>query len=215
MESSIQIGKKEYLISRLKLREWLKLEDNRIRIKEATESKDIEGFSESVYSYISVAVDITREELDNLPWYNAINIFDAIQGMNNPKYEFPLLESKTKSQKVKWDYEERTWYIWSNNLASHYGWSLEYIAELEIDDAIGLLQEILVNDQLEKEWQWGLSELAYSYNTITKKSEFKELPRPDWMDGKELKELKPTKILKSMMPVGQVMTLEGKTEMWQ
>ncbi len=215
MESSIQIGKNTYSISRLKLREWLKLEDNRIRIREATESKDIDGFAEAVYSYISVAVDITREGLDNLHWYEAINLFDIIQDANLPKYEFPLLESKTKAQKVKWDYEERTWYIWSNNLATQYGWTMEYIAEIEIDDAIGLLQEILVSDQLEKEWQWGLSELAYSYNSTTKKSEFRELPRPDWMDGKELEELKTTKILKSMLPVGAVVYLDGKSEIVQ
>jgi len=74
---------------------------------------------------------------------------------------------------------------------------------------------MLVDDQLEKEWEWSLSELAYSYNSSTKKSEFKELPRPDWMDGKEIEEIKLIKIPKSMMPVGQVVRMDGTTEILQ
>jgi len=214
VESSIQIGKKKYLISRLRLREWLKLEDNRIRIKEATESKDIDGFAEGVYSYISVAIGVSSEELDELYWYEVINIFETIQAENFPKYEFPLLESKTKAKTVRWDYPERTWYIWANNLADTYGWNLEYIAELDIDDAIGLLQEILVNDQLEKEWEWGLSEIAYSYNSSTKKSEFRELPRPDWMKAPP-EEIKPIRMPKFLMPLGKIVGRDGKEEILQ
>ena len=214
MESSIRIGKKEYLISRLKLREWLKLEDNRIRIKEAIESKDIEDFAETVYSYISIAVGVSREELDSLPWYETVNILNLAQNVNSPKLEFALLNSKTKAQTVKWDYEGRTWYIWANNLADTYGWSLEDIAELDVDDAIGLLQEIIISDQLEREWEWSLSEIAYSYNSSTKKSEFKELPRPDWMK-EQREEIKPVRMPKFLMPVGKVVGRDGKEELLQ
>jgi len=214
VESSIRIGKKEYLISRLKLREWLKLEDNRIRIKEAIESKDIDGFAEAVYSYISIAVGVFREELDNLSWYETINILNIAQTVNNPGYDFALLKSKTQAQTVKWDYEGRTWYIWANNLADKYGWSLEEIAELDVDDAIGLLQEIIINDQLEKEWQWALSEISYTYNSTTKKSEFRELPRPDWMKAPR-EEIKPVRMPKFLMPIGKVVGRDGKEDLLQ
>lgn len=87
-------------------------------------------------------------------------------------------------------------------------------SELDPDDGVALLQEILTDDQLEKEWQWSLSEIAYPYNPDTKKSEFKNLPRPVWMQKEIRKPVKQIKIPASMLPVGIVrhFKMDGSSE---
>jgi hypothetical protein len=95
-------------------------------------------------------------------------------------------------------------------LSEAYSWSLEYVAELDIDDAIALLQEIATSEQTQREWEWMLSENSISYDKRSGKGSFQKLRRPDWMDRKKAPEKKrhtlgdkiPMK--KSMMPVGNV-----------
>ena len=121
----------------------------------------------------------------------------------------------TKKKPV-WDYEGRTWYSWVHDLAHAYGWSMEYIAELDIDDASSLLQELIIDDQLEKEFYWMTSEIAYPYNESSKKSEFKPLDRPIWMRD-EIRSIKEGKdqtvrILKEHLPVGNIIKLYKDTD---
>jgi hypothetical protein len=91
--------------------------------------------------------------------------------------------------------------------SSTYGWDEDRIANLDIDTAIGLLQEILITEQLDHEWQFSITELAYPYNETTKKSSFRPLPRPDWM-----KKIIPkvTKIRKDFLPLGNIIGVEQK-----
>ena len=77
---------------------------------------------------------------------------------------------------------------------------------MDIDDAISLIQEILYAEQLDREWEWALSEKSVHYDANTKTSKFKPLERPTWL--KERKEGKPpqvTKIRADMIPSGVIM----------
>jgi hypothetical protein len=169
-----------YSATRYKLREWLKLDAIREKLTDAIDAKDIDGIANSLCTFVSVASD--AKEIETLPWYEVADAFITVEIENQPKYKFALFRSKKESiDDPAWEYEGRQWYWWLNILASRYGWSAEYIAELDVDDATGLLQEILVDEQLEREWQWSLTELAYPYNESTKKSNFKPLDRPKWM----------------------------------
>lgn len=102
-----------------------------------------------------------------------------------------------------WDYEGRTWHFYSHLLAKHYGWTLEYISQLHPSDALAKIQEILTDEQLEREFQHSLSDVAYPYNSQTKKSEFHPLSRPFWMRPK-IKETPKIKIPAIYMPIGVV-----------
>ena len=83
---------------------------------------------------------------------------------------------------------------------------MEYIAELDIDDAIAHLQEIATSDQMHREWEWMLSDHSVTYDKRGK-GKFNDLHRPVWMGGKEKKtiaDIERVPIKKSMLPVGKI-----------
>jgi hypothetical protein len=116
---------------------------------------------------------------------------------------------KSTKEEESWDYEGRTWYLYAHMLASEFGWSLDEIAELDVDDAFALLQEILISSQLEKEWQWSMSDKSYGKDKNTGEWRYFNLPRPPWMEDKP-KEPKKIMIPKSLLPVGNVITYKGE-----
>ena len=198
--STIVLGGKDYKVTRAKLRKWLQLEDIREKIARATDRKDREGFIASIYSYLSVALSVTVD-FSTLSWYEVVDAYADIVALHQPMFEFPFLNTANIDGKVSWDYEGRTWYAWSHILSKEYGWSLEYIAELNIDDAIAHLQEIATSDQMQKEWEWMLSEKSVTYDKKGK-GKFHDLSRPKWMEGeKKHPDAKKIPIKKSMLPV--------------
>lgn len=109
---------------------------------------------------------------------------------------------------LPWDYEGRATFLMVHVLARTYGWSLDQVVNLEPEVGLALVNEILVDEQLQQEWDYGLSEVARVYNPTTKRSHFKPLPRPPWM-AHSLGTLK-TKIPKSVLPQGHVIDVQGK-----
>jgi len=198
----VLISATEYAVTRAGLRKWLELEDIKSRIFKATDNGDL--LADAMLSYLSVAFDIPKQDIIDAPWYEVIEAYIEVDKVNQCK-EFPVLKGKEKHEEYSWDYDGRTWYVWANALAKNYGWSLEYIANLDPNDAIALMQEIYVDEQIDKEWTWGLSEMAYPYNSTLKKSEFKPLPRPSWMQ--KVYTVPNVKIRKDFVPVGNVVRL--------
>lgn len=209
------LGSEKFVATRYKLREWIKLESIREDIVDAIETKDIDKLANSLCVYVSIASNKSVSELLELPWYEITRAFQIIESENQITQDFALFrQSKKQKENIPWDYPGRNWYWWSHALASKYGWSLEYIAMLDIDDAIGLLQEILIDDQIQKEWQWSLTEIAYPYNAATKQSNFKPLQRPMWMLPKPEdadKNLPVFKMRKDMLPLGIITRGNGET----
>lgn len=193
-------------IHRVKFRRWTELEDYREQFIQAAES-NAEDFPKKFNAYLSAALEVKEDIIAGLSWIECVELFYAIYDKNLPVSTLPLVSSVTKDKKpvkIEWDYPGRTWYLYAHMLAQAYGWTLEYIAELEIDDALALVQEILTDEQLEKEFQWGMSEIAYPYNEKTKQSRYQPLPRPHWMLP-SAKEIKKVKIPRSMMPQGLIL----------
>jgi len=62
-----------------------------------------------------------------------------------------------------------------------------------------------VDDQLDREFIYGLSEIAYHYDKNTKTRKFVPLPRPHWMREK-IQPVKKFPILKAMMPMGNIIS---------
>lgn len=204
----ILLANHEYSLDRIGLRLWLELEEIRSSILEAAENRDTDNIALSIRSYVSAALGIS-EDLTLLPWYEVASAYMLIASLCVPKYDLAILKPKKEEPKpeASWEYPERTFYLWSHILASHYKWTLEYVAEMNFNDALALLQEAMLDEQLQKEWQWSLSEVAYAYNEALKKSEFRPLPRPSWMRGDMIAPpVKKVKIPKSMMPVGKIVS---------
>lgn len=200
----IVLGKNEYTLEKPKLKKWLSLENLRLKLKDSVEKGNSDDFINQYYSLISFALGITREELENLPWIDVAVAYIEIVNLQVPDVEFPMLLAKNKGDD-DWNYEGREWYIWLHYLAKNYGWSIEYISDLDVNDAIALLQEILSSEFYAKEWQWGMSELAYTFDKNTNSGKYNPLPKPEWMKTKTIKqELPKVKIRRDFLPSGIV-----------
>ena len=158
--------------------------------------------AKAIYSYLSIVLG-GSVDFDTVSWYETASAFGDVIALNSTKYDFPILKAKIEEVSVSWDYEGRTFYIWAHMIAEKYGWDIEYIADLDIDDAVAFAQEIAIEEQLNREWEWSLSENSIKWDRKGR-GKFQPLDRPDWMSipyGRE-KELESTKILKSMLPMG-------------
>lgn len=192
---------------RIGLKKWLELDHIWTEIhRSAAERSD--QFTGKVFEYLSAASGEDIEIWEYLPWSQVAETVLKVWDLNKPRQRLPMYTDKRlqSGSQVPWEYQGREWYVWVNTFASAYHWTIEYIAELDIDDAAALFQELIIEDQLKKEWDWGLSERAYVYNQYTKRSDFKPLDRPLWM-REQIPQPKKIKIRRDMMPVGNVIDL--------
>lgn len=212
MEQSVSfdLAGRSYSVSKPGLRKWLELEETNKQIIDYMRDKNMVEASNSICSYLLLVIE--ADDLHSIFWKEIAEAYISITMLCIPSIDLPLLHGSLEDKTEGWDYDKRTWYLWSHLLASRYGWSLEYIANVDFDDALALLQEIFVENQLKREWEWSLTELAYSYNKVTQRSEFRPLPRPSWMgSGKNIpasKAEKPVRMPVEMMPIGLVMKWE-------
>lgn len=198
--------KKEYYF-----REWIELEGKKEQVIRAVEEVR-EDFPELIIDFLSTALSLNKEKLQDLGWAEIINQFSQICNDLVPKKIFPILSRpsiKDNQNKEIWDYEGRTWYFYSHILAKSYGWNLEYLSKLSVEDALAHIQEILTNEQLDREFTWSMSEASVIYDPKTKLTRPNPLPRPYWMKEKSIKSDKDVpiakfKIAKSYMPMGAV-----------
>ena len=82
--------KDELIVRRLKLKEWLLLEEARERISKAAEVKDYSGISAAVSAYISAACDI--KDWTAKPWFETMLAFQKVYMANMPTISFPILK---------------------------------------------------------------------------------------------------------------------------
>lgn len=194
-------------MNRLNLKDWSRLDDIRQKISAEAEA----GRWQTVPNLIIESILLCSGEVDDPPWMEVAELYQEAITLNQPRIRFPIFSGKEKDHKrVPWEYDGRTWYFWLNLFASKYGWSAEEISILDLDDAIGLYEEIVVDEQHEKEWEYGLSEMAYVYDKTTKTSRFKPLDKPDWMllsSDHAKKPVKKIRMPKSALPVGEIINL--------
>ena len=207
---SISINKKPIDIERARLCLWFNLEDIHSKLKEAVEKGDTQAVSLIICSYLSAASNESIETFQNAPWEEVAIAFADARDLNSPRLQFPLfnIDDSKSPDTVSWDYKGRLWYLWVHLLAKAYGWTEKYISELEIESGLAFIQETMVEDQLRREWEWSLTELAYEHNKNSKTSKLKPLPRPNWMRAVR-KEPKKTKIPLFMLPGGVIENISG------
>lgn len=184
-----------------RFKKWIELEVCKQKIIKATEGGNV---PKELLRFLSVAFwGIDKRYFEQANWEQIITTF-YICLSTFPQVELPITTpTDEKSKEEDWNYPTRTWNLYSHMLAKAYGWNLEYIANLSVYDALAHIQEILTDEQLEREFYYGLSEVAYTYDKRTKTSKFNPLPRPHWMRLKP-KPIQKFLIPKDMMPVGVV-----------
>jgi len=207
---SFEINETTYTVERARLRLWIRLEDIQKFIKQAVDHKDANKLARYLCLYVSTACDIPVKELHSASWMEVVTAFTSILLTNQIKLNLPFMrQGVEEDEEVPWDYEGRDWFVYANMFAKEYGWSLEYIGELEVEDAFSLFQEILVTRQLDNEWEWSLTDKTHTYNKATKNYDPVQFPRPIWMQ-KEPKEPKKVKIPKFLIPVGNVISYKDE-----
>lgn len=107
-----------------------------------------------------------------------------------------------KGEPEPYDYEGRNWAWVVHKIASRYSWTRDYIFNLWPEEAGAYLQEILVSEHAESEERYRLSELAYQYDSGSKKSHYVPYQKPPWMLDYSLP--KPVRVLKSHLPFGAI-----------
>lgn len=187
----------------LGFKKYLELESLKKNLVEATGSSE---FPDRVFAYLSVASNVSDKETWETTVFSLLKAFKE----NQPDGKLPLIKDvpKENGKPVSWDYEGRGWAMWSHMIAKTYGWTSDFIAELDVNEAFGYIQEILTDEQLEMEFQYSLSDVAYPYNRSTKKNHFKPLPRPYWMKV-AIPPIKKMKFRADFLPVGLVEDVSG------
>ena len=204
LEVEFQVREQTLQVKRPHLKLWLELDSIQKRIL-----SDINPI-ESIIEYLFKATEKEEEFFKEAPWFEVAEAYIKISYLCIPKIKFPLFIDAKQQKPPSWDYPERYWYAWCHIFSKAYGWNVDTVSELEIETAFGLLQEIMVEDQLQREWEWSITEIAYPYNSTTKKSEFKPLPRPSWMKP-PVEAPKKQKILREALPVGNVIDIAEMT----
>jgi hypothetical protein len=190
--------------AKLSFRTWLNLESQKKNL-EAVETGE---FPDKVFAFLSTA-SVPFKEADS--WENTVFILTQVLRDFRPDNKLPILKDAPddgKNKPASWDYEGRNWALWSHLLAKNYGWTLEYIGDLDVNEALARVQEILTDEQLEKEFIHSLSEVAYPYNKSTKKQHYKPLSRPYWMKA-IAPEIKMVKFNREFLPMGLVHDMSG------
>jgi hypothetical protein len=202
---TIRINGNDVEIAQPHLKRWIEQAKLQGEINKSAELHERDKTVEAIYKYLNF---FSQQDWETFGWFEVLNVLSQITNLCVPKIDFPIFHTLEKTEQVIAEYSEKEWYFWLHTLCSKYHWAIEYVKELEIDDAFGLLQEGLIEKQQEREWQWSLTEIAYPYDESSKKSIFKPLKRPDWMTV--VKDLTPKKIKirKDMMPMGVIMNFE-------
>lgn len=181
---------------------WLELESLKEKVVKAV--RDGTDFPTSLFQYLSTALSINFKYYEQADWFRVVELFYVVLS-KSPKIELPMVSPTNEKHKEEpWNYEGRNWHLYSHMLAKEYGWDLETISQLQVEEALAKIQEIITDEQLDREFYYGLSEVAYSYDKGSKKSKYNPMPRPHWMRPK-IKPIERFLIPASMLPVGNVM----------
>lgn len=204
----IKISGTEYQLEPARLRKWLELEDVKLRIQEAVENKDRDKVVNLICLYISTAIGIDTNTMLELPYKEVLDAFNEIAKINVITLDLPFMRIPVKEGRIEdtgYEYDYRSWWSWANIFSKQYGWSLEYIADLNVNDGLCLYQEYLIDKYHERDFQWTLSERYVGWDEYTQKSKLNPYPKPDWMKPKP-KPIKKIKMPIEMMPIGTVIS---------
>lgn len=192
-----------------KFRQWIDLEDRKLVIAGASDKKDSQ-FPQLVLKFLSDALPIPKRLWERVYWEDVLDSYLRVASALPIRRYLPIISltpENKNTQKPIWDYEGRNWFFYANLIAGKYGWTIQEIADLDAFTGMALIEEILLTHQLEREFQWSMSEASISYDEKTKTAKPNPLPRPYWMKQSRPDDPLPIprfKIDKDKMPLGVV-----------
>lgn len=188
----------------------MELEQQKNKIVKAVEESS-DDFPDHLFTFLSTALHLPIRLFYKASWEVVIKSFLIVVSLTQCQIQLPIFMSEKKKEKDEpWDYDKREWHLYIHMLAKEYGWTIEYISNLKVEDALSKIQEILIDEQLEREFLWTMSDRSSYWDDRTKTAKINPLPRPDWMNKHiELeKEVRKSLVPASMMPAGQGLSVE-------
>lgn len=199
----------------MKFKLWIELQDLLGKIHTAVDTE----LADQIINFVSTANYVpnkfpfsknkfSTKELEKSSWQEVASKYLDSVSLLKLKYRLSMFSSldKKEHEKMMFEYPERNYFAMIHRISSVYGWGLDYINNLDHNDVLALLQEIEVDAQFEKEWEWDLSEKSHSYNPTTKQSVYNAYPRPTWMQ-REIVPPKKIRVKKSTLPSGVIQNL--------
>jgi hypothetical protein len=186
----------------------------RARLKQEADKDDTGAIASALFDFIKVgeAEAFALELFNQETWLEAFTRMIRVESENlvPGADQLAILRSPSGGKPVMWDHPNRPVIIWTHIFASAYGWSSEYTMNLWPEEALALLQEIIADEQQQREFLHSLSEIAYPYDKGSKKNRFKPLSRPAWMavPGRE----RTVRMRRDMLPVGTILRDPGRDD---
>lgn len=213
---TITLGGRAWTIERARLGGFLRLQQARESINKGIREFDNGGIVGGILDFLRVcAPDLTAPEFFGSPWQEVLEAYISVENLNRLPHAatFAIIQFPTiGGRDVPWDNPLRAILIWIHLIATTYSWTKTDIEALWPEEAIGFVQEILADQQAEREFVHSLSEVAYEYDKRTKKSRYKPLKRPVWMVMRRSDNNLITVFRRDMMPVGMVVYPKNATE---
>lgn len=198
---TITLAGREVAVSRARLGLHLRLGRLSDAFEEAPGSLEM---AEAIRGYFeALGLDISQAHPVEM-----LRAFTILREANGWQWALAFMKGEvSKGEPEPYDYDGRNWAWIIHKLASRYGWTRDEIFDLYPEEAAVYLQEILISETVEAEERYRLSELAYQYDSVTKKSHYVPYRKPSWMYSNELP--KPVRVLRSTLPFG-VKNLSGQ-----
>lgn len=166
---------------------------------------------DAIYEYIAVATGVSNlssVEIDELaPALDSLVSLNT-EEVNTLPWQTSVKNIDTEETRTTVDYDHRDLTVIVNLLASAYGWGEEKILNLSPEAAVCYVQEILLDGWKEDEFEYMLSENAY-----TSKGKYIPYPPLSWytvIKGPTVKEAT-MKIPQRLMPIGVIHDITKKS----
>jgi hypothetical protein len=203
---NIALGGRVWTATRARLGGFLRLQQARESLYEGAQEADNGLIVGALYDFLCVAVpDLTPSQFHSAPWLEIFRAYLDIENLNRLPYRdaFSIIHFPSTGKPVPWDHPLRTILIWIHLIAKTYSWAKAEIEELWPEEAIAFVTEIMADEQADREFMHALSQVSYEFNKSTKKSHYRPLARPAWMQMQVSGDIV-TKFRRGMMPVGNV-----------
>jgi hypothetical protein len=158
---------------------------------------------ELTISYVALATGSDIETISKAKPSEVLVAHAVLAALNRASDSLPFMLVERSKTEYQYDYEHRGLASWVAGLAAHYGWTAGYVLEeLSPEEAACYLQEALIQDHEDKEFQYKLSEVAYKIEGKGNSARTKLIPfpKPGWM----AKKMPAVRIPKTWVPQGNV-----------
>ena len=213
---NFKLGAETIIIFRAKFGDHLALAELREGISSLLRRNMIRDAGIMLRRYFLIA-GIKERVIDSLSGKDALLLYLILVTLNSFRIKLPFLKPNEKpidgtQKELPYDYPGRRWATWVTLLGEVFGWSRQDIFDMYPEEVACYVQEAIVTNYYKAEQLRALSEVSYKYDKVSKTSKFIPTPMPFWMaEGLTSKEKK-VRVKRTMIPMGNVVSLCAKSE---